>query len=585
MTACSQVLVAISQNTKITDFQVGGLEMKLTNKVAAAALIAFSASIAPAQQPEQQAAPPIGPGEIYFETANHCGVVFTRAEIAKFGRSLADLQKNYRNSVWQGRCVGGLVDGRGQFAAPGGPISDFQMEYILGRSILDVRMLFGTDRVAYLSGGKIVTIYNGAEAFGPHWAYYSETLYGADTSNSIEAANQRCMYYDLAKKTKKFGCSYSNNYRAYSIVVRTAAGKTTKRLICPDPRTPVGCEQLWLTAGKHVFDDIKAFIAPLDAELAARRSRYQALITPEWRAHAEGKRAALLANGSADQLNDEIASLVMVDDMDGAVKLSQQLSNRFPGSTAIAQSKQRLTTGYCRRARPALTLTYEEALIWEKLYSEEPCKNSDIAATRRKLANSLIEFARQQKAEFAADDRRAAAYIAQQRADQSASWAATLGVLTQVLANDIAPSPRVPSYSGGSAPTPSYAPPGSSSSGSANRNMTGSGGLPSRVIARDGQHAMNCVRLVTVAAGDSRTTGLGNRVLSNQCGVAVSVGWCYVGGECERESGNMTTIQAGRSWPVSYEKEIRFGACRGANTIHGDPGSKGLSFTCSKSPD
>lgn len=107
-------------------------------------------------------------------------------------------------------------------------------------------------------------------------------------------------------------------------------------------------------------------------------------------------------------------------------------------------------------------------------------------------------------------------------------------------------------------------------------------GKKSRIIARDGRSAMDCVKLVTISKGDSSTTGLGNRVLSNQCNGPVQVGWCYVGGECERGAGNSWTIGPQRSWPVSAVKEIRWGACHGANTIHGDPGSKGLQFTCSK---
>ena len=107
-------------------------------------------------------------------------------------------------------------------------------------------------------------------------------------------------------------------------------------------------------------------------------------------------------------------------------------------------------------------------------------------------------------------------------------------------------------------------------------------GKKSRIIARDGRHAMACVKLVTISKGDSSTTGLGNRVLSNQCNGPVQIGWCYVGGECERGAGNSWTIGPQRSWPVSAVKEIRWGACHGANTIHGDPGSKGLQFTCSK---
>lgn len=106
-------------------------------------------------------------------------------------------------------------------------------------------------------------------------------------------------------------------------------------------------------------------------------------------------------------------------------------------------------------------------------------------------------------------------------------------------------------------------------------------GKKSRIIARDGRHAMACVKLVDLAPGNSSVSG-GGRVLSNQCSGPVEVAWCSMGGECERNAGNMWTIQAGRSWPVDREHEIRWGACHGANTIHGDPDSNGTRFMCSK---
>lgn len=106
-------------------------------------------------------------------------------------------------------------------------------------------------------------------------------------------------------------------------------------------------------------------------------------------------------------------------------------------------------------------------------------------------------------------------------------------------------------------------------------------GKKSRIIARDGRHAMACVKLVDLASGNSSVSG-GGRVLSNQCSGPVEVAWCSMSGECQRNAGNMWTIQPGRSWPVDREHEIRWGACHGANTIHGDPDSNGTRFTCSK---
>lgn len=108
-------------------------------------------------------------------------------------------------------------------------------------------------------------------------------------------------------------------------------------------------------------------------------------------------------------------------------------------------------------------------------------------------------------------------------------------------------------------------------------------GQKSRVIASDGHHALACVSLVDLASGNSSMSG-GGRVLSNQCGGPVEVAWCSMGGECQKGAGNMWTVQAGRSWPVDREHEVRWGACHGANTIGMNRDSKGLDFVCSK-PD
>lgn len=107
--------------------------------------------------------------------------------------------------------------------------------------------------------------------------------------------------------------------------------------------------------------------------------------------------------------------------------------------------------------------------------------------------------------------------------------------------------------------------------------------LLSRVIARDGHRALECVRLEQLARSNSSISG-GGSVLANYCTDTVTIGWCSTGGECEGGGGNITNLMAGHSWPVEATREVRWGACHGANTLHGDPGSKGLQYTCS-APD
>lgn len=148
----------------------------------------------------------------------------------------------------------------------------------------------------------------------------------------------------------------------------------------------------------------------------------------------------------------------------------------------------------------------------------------------------------------------------------------------QVMPNGAVNSNCQPISPGGRGATyPSSQP--TSNEVAAGPNASGGVARPSRIIARDGQSAMDCVKLVELTKSDSSTGG-GGRVLSNQCGNTVEIGWCYVGGDCE-STGSQTNVAVGRSWPVSAEKEIRWAACHGANTFHSDPGSKGLRFTCS----
>jgi len=105
-------------------------------------------------------------------------------------------------------------------------------------------------------------------------------------------------------------------------------------------------------------------------------------------------------------------------------------------------------------------------------------------------------------------------------------------------------------------------------------------GKDARIIASDGKSAMDCVKLVELTKTDSRMGG-GGRVLSNQCSGPVEIVWCINPGECDRERGNMWTVRAGGSWPVSANGEVRWAACHGANTAAHVKGTFGLRYYCS----
>ncbi|HUQ26755.1 MAG TPA: hypothetical protein VM140_13885 [Burkholderiales bacterium] len=94
----------------------------------------------------------------------------------------------------------------------------------------------------------------------------------------------------------------------------------------------------------------------------------------------------------------------------------------------------------------------------------------------------------------------------------------------------------------------------------------------SRKIHNPAADARGCSRLVAKPGGQSGWQFV------NNCPTAVEFFWCS-GAECERDSGNTWTIRSGGSWPVTG-RDVRWGACRGANSGGFDQGSKGHKYTC-----
>lgn len=106
----------------------------------------------------------------------------------------------------------------------------------------------------------------------------------------------------------------------------------------------------------------------------------------------------------------------------------------------------------------------------------------------------------------------------------------------------------------------------------------------SRIVAGSGRSASDCVSLVTFANSDARTSGM-NRVLINNCPGSVEVFWCYVDGDCNNLAiSNTWTLSAGNRWPLSADREVRWGACHGANSGSFEDGSHGLRVVCTGPP-
>jgi hypothetical protein len=110
-----------------------------------------------------------------------------------------------------------------------------------------------------------------------------------------------------------------------------------------------------------------------------------------------------------------------------------------------------------------------------------------------------------------------------------------------------------------------------SGSGSADRSR-------SRKIHNPAADAKGCSKLIPSTEWIGQSAMGGNFRFVNNCPTAVEFFWCS-DNECTRDSGNTWTISAGGNWPVSGT-DVRWGACRGANSGGFDKGSQGLKYIC-----
>lgn len=556
----------------------GNLMMRLI--LFAAAIGISSGSSAGAQQ----IAPPIEPGEIYAETANGCGVIFNQSDLQP-GTTVAKAREYYAKIAWYGRCVDGLVDGAGQLADPGSPLALQRTSYILGRSLAGPWKMFRDEEkrgTTYCSGDRCVTVFDEPNPFGPRWTYDLEGVYAPDRNNSIMASREdRCMDEEVKKRTKKFGCSSSNNYRAYTIWV-TING-VSKTVVCPDPRTSAGCDKLWMAEGKPIFDSIQAFVAPIQAAISDQRERHLALMTPGWRAQVEAMKNEILANGTAGQLRDLVAATVVGGDGVEAARLHQLLAQRFPASPAVSQSHLHLTALYCRQTAPALVLTGADAAETIRIFQSEPCRRTGIADPL--LFTSKIVFVAagwqvERDAQLAASW---AKYDADRRKERDAYWGSMLGVVTGVLANSVAQPTTSLTYPGSAASAPGY---GSPSAPSAYPGQSSPGSGAESVAHNPANDAHSCI----VAIDKSGFAANGVRsvmgaVFRNKCAYPVDLVWCVSPGtDCNPGYSNLGTVAANSDRSISYDSSrpgrINWAACRLGFTRNQGELSRRLQHAC-----
>jgi hypothetical protein len=99
-----------------------------------------------------------------------------------------------------------------------------------------------------------------------------------------------------------------------------------------------------------------------------------------------------------------------------------------------------------------------------------------------------------------------------------------------------------------------------------------------RKVHNPAADAKACTKLIEGSSRRGAVELSGHWQFVNNCPSAVEFFWCS-DAECTRDSGNTWTISAGRGWPVSGTN-VRWGACRGANSGSFDKGSQGTKYTC-----
>lgn len=140
----------------------------------------------------------------------------------------------------------------------------------------------------------------------------------------------------------------------------------------------------------------------------------------------------------------------------------------------------------------------------------------------------------------------------------------------------IAGANKMLGYGGNAAGSGKASPPPLASAGSS----SGSGSTDpsrSRKIHNPAADAKSCTQLIQDTTRQGAEIS-GRLRFVNKCPTAVEFFWCS-DAECMRDSGNTWTIHVGGGWPVSGT-DVRWGACRGANSGGFDKGSQGLRYTC-----
>jgi hypothetical protein len=520
----------------------------------AACVVALS-SIAPAAASEPPAPPEI-PGHAYIRSLDGCGVVLKGALDPANAEAVTRM---YAGRHWIGNCVHGLADGFGYWIDPA--MDSFMQVwpglYVLGQEQLtrativqsagiseflsagaSVQYMLSSDDHKAMNQAVVPAIWNIDDPYTPFYTSNNGSALD-DFSFSLsegEGEKRRMTIFSVGARNcvaagrKIRGCrAVFEEFDVYGVSVTTTqagAESTDQFTLCPQPTSTEGCETVWRqVAGPHLD---KAVVMARDT------------------------RARLLQEIGMAAQSGEAAEAVLPA---GWKAHWAQHPVQRPGAEAAAR---------CLGISDFHPVSAADAMRVREKYSTAPCNAAVTAAIAVSAADRFVAIdAKGKQQETAIRDSYALAR-AERDAENAQAWAGFLGNLSTMIGayaatqapatgnSDYAAavSPPVPAYQ-------SYGQPPASAPSSGGKSYT-------RAIHKPELDAQSCVSLVQLSEGDPLTS-FGSQVFANRCGETVEVFWCKVGDECERGAGGMTTVAAGKSWPVT-SGHYRWGACKGANS-------------------
>jgi hypothetical protein len=553
------------------------------------------------------------PDEAYLKLQDGCRLVLTLPGGQK--SVSAELTKIYGEMAWSGECRAGLAHGWGALAKPAdmASMSGFKQRAYWGRMLVTTiwPSINGGDALrSYSIDGESVMFDDVADPFSPAWnkdSIIDRNLMGPDGTR-VNTTASSC----FIDRRRFRGCSFNDDFTVYGIDVQSKDQDKASTSWCPDPRTPQGCEALWQEKAGSVIAGIRRVTAKLEAREGALISQLDALYGPwamQWASQqaaeadrqarqqtAEAERiasqkqqanrafTAKLATQNAGQLFVLADSLRTQGDEQKSRQVLLALIERFPNNALAATAAQQVGS------LPSTPSTRSGGGSTPALAPVNAASGGDVIAACKQFATQLhvasqswsgnindisARLGRDQKALFEGPCRshpEASGYI--QTAETMIGYGGDPNGVSGVGDISVPGLPSLMEIENGSGAGRNSGATGSASADSG----SGSYGDNSRVIAGDGQLANDCVSLQVVASGDSSLSG-GGRVLSNGCADVVEITWCYPDEGCDVH-GNSWNIGPGKSWPVSAEKEIRWGACHGADTASFEKGSYGLRVIC-----